>query len=134
MNNRRNFPRLSQKLKVDPEVYQSTIDQSAAAKEFLTSEKWKFVRDYLDSRKLNILENFAKQSIDDYTVSTHANNGFSSEVHHFAQKEYSHLAGEYKLIERLYLWLGNIVEQASKMKKEAEMASTEVKRGSVDDV
>lgn len=94
----------SQKQRLTQDQWDQIQVESDAATELLQHDKFVFVREYLSNTKKSIEQTFLRQSINDAAIEENTiTNGVVERVKRIflpAKKEYSHLAGEYKFIER----------------------------------
>lgn len=94
----------SQKQRITQDQWDQIQIESDAATELLQHDKFVFVREYLSNTKKSIEQTFLRQSINDAAIEENTITGGVVErvkrIFLPAKKEYSHLAGEYKFIER----------------------------------
>lgn len=115
------------KQKISADNWEKMLSEAETAKEFLTDKKFEFIRKYLSASQSSILERFARESINDVTIQdtqmSQDGSGVSRTVTIPAKKEYSHLAGEFKFIERFINDLQKIVELPIQAKNDVKNGS-----------
>lgn len=124
----------SAKNKLSSEEWEQIKDEAAAAKAILKGKEYQFLRDYLKKSQDHVLKTFAVHSIedawiDDYQTTQTPQGSVIERVKRVffpAKKEYSHLSGEYKFIERLLGDLTTISELPDKARKEVEAGTLEI--------
>lgn len=74
--------------------------EATASEELLTSDRFSFLRDYLETSKQSIIDHFVKNRIKSVDETVIAGNG-SKTLHITRREQENELAGQYKFIEQL---------------------------------
>lgn len=120
----------SYKQKIAQDEWDQVQIDSEAATELLQSPKFVFLRDYLSNTQRSIEKTFTRQSINDAAIEENTVvNGVIERVKRIflpAKKEYSHLAGEYKFIERFLSDMEKFASLATEAKKQRDAGVLEI--------
>lgn len=104
--------------------------ESKSAYDLLNHAKFAFLRQYLSNAQLSIEKTFARQSITDAAVEENTVvNGVVERVRRIflpAKKEYSHLAGEYKFIDRFLADMQTFSTLATEAQKQRDAGVLEI--------
>lgn len=112
------------KQKIASAEWEQLKSDAEMAGKILNGEEFKFLRDYFKRAKDYILEVYAKDSINDVTIAQKIDDTSSKTYIIPAKKEYTHLAGEYKFIDRLLndlLIISNLPNQAKEDMKRGSL-------------
>lgn len=120
----------SYKQKIAQDEWDQVQIDSEAANELLKHPKFAFLRNYLSNTQQSIEKTFTRQSINDAAIEENTIvNGVVERVKRIflpARKEYSHLAGEYKFIERFLSDVQKFADLATEARKQRDAGVLEI--------